>query len=116
MAQEAAPYFNVTTIAVRPGKIDEVYASFAELAREVMEHEPDAKMYRFYKTQGKDEIVIMEKFASREAFFAHLKADHMAIWKKKYASQQAEWFTGADALVARVMAADGPAAGGFDRP
>lgn len=42
------------------GLTGQAYICFAEVAAATME-EPGAKMYRFYKTEGKDEFVFIEK-------------------------------------------------------
>ena len=72
------PYFSVSTIKVKPDKIQEVRRSashlqvlsnrtnqahecFEEVTKATMENEPGAKMYRFYKVEGKDEFVWIEK-------------------------------------------------------
>ncbi|KAM0304274.1 hypothetical protein ACHAPM_002352 [Fusarium culmorum] len=53
-------FFSVSTIAVNPDRIDEAYACLTEVAEATLKEE-GAKIYRFYKTEGKDEFVCMEK-------------------------------------------------------
>ncbi|KAI1036166.1 hypothetical protein LB504_011605 [Fusarium proliferatum] len=59
-SEESGEYFSVSTIAVNPDRIDEAHACLAEVAEATLK-EPGAKIYRFYKTEGKDEFVCMEK-------------------------------------------------------
>jgi hypothetical protein len=80
-AGSSEEFFSVSTIAVNPDRIDEVllsslwhhgkkiflyidrkqaYECLAEVAEATMKEE-GAKIYRFYKTEGKDEFVCMEK-------------------------------------------------------
>lgn len=40
----------------------QAYDCFQEIATQTLEKEPGAKMYRFYKVEGKDEFIWMEKY------------------------------------------------------
>lgn len=40
----------------------QVYDCFQEMASQTLEKEPGAKMYRFYRVEGKNEFVWMEKY------------------------------------------------------
>ena len=60
-AAAAEPYFSVSTIKIKPGKASEVQACLAEVAKDTLENEPGAKIYRFYKVEGRDEFVCVEK-------------------------------------------------------
>ncbi|KAI9903800.1 hypothetical protein N3K66_000329 [Trichothecium roseum] len=78
------PFFSVSTIRIKPGKAAEVHACLAEVAKETLEKEPGAKIYRYYKTEGKDEFVCIEKFTSRDAYKHHTSSDHVKRWAEKY--------------------------------
>ncbi|KAG5760748.1 hypothetical protein H9Q72_011148 [Fusarium xylarioides] len=58
--EESGEFFSVSTIAVNPDRIDEAHACLAEVAEATLK-EPGAKIYRFYKTEGENEFVCMEK-------------------------------------------------------
>ncbi|UZP39174.1 hypothetical protein NXS19_006990 [Fusarium pseudograminearum] len=104
-------FFSVSTIAVNPDKIDEAYACLTEVAEATLK-EDGAKIYRFYKTEGKDEFVCMEKFVSRDAYAAHTSSEHVKEWAKKYLDSGI--FVGSFGF--HHLAKEGPGAGGFDRP
>ncbi|KAH6954554.1 hypothetical protein DER45DRAFT_615884 [Fusarium avenaceum] len=104
-------YFSVSTIAVNPDRIQEAHACLAEVA-EATAKEGGAKIYRFYKTEGKDEFVCMEKFTSRDAYAAHVHSDHVREWAKKYLDSGI--FVGSFEF--HPLDKQGPGAGGFDRP
>ncbi|RBR08447.1 uncharacterized protein FIESC28_10247 [Fusarium coffeatum] len=104
-------YFSVSTIAVNPDRIDEAHACLTEVAEATLK-EPGAKIYRFYKTEGKDEFVCMEKFTSRDAYAAHTSSEHVKEWAKKYLDSGI--FVGS--FTFHHLAKEGPGAGGFDRP
>ncbi|CAM1509541.1 Fc.00g032800.m01.CDS01 [Cosmosporella sp. VM-42] len=106
------PYFSVSTIKVKPDKVQEAYQCFEEVTKATMEKESGAKMYRVYKVEGKDEFVWIEKFESREAYAAHVQSEHVQGWAKKYLS--AGLFDGTFEFY--PLSKEGPGAGGFDRP
>ncbi|KAI6758454.1 hypothetical protein HG530_010694 [Fusarium avenaceum] len=83
-------YFSVSTIAVNPDRIQEAHACLAEVA-EATAKEGGAKIYRFYKTEGKDEFVCMEKFTSRDAYAAHVHSDHLLFVYLKAIAYGAVW-------------------------
>ncbi|KAH6871421.1 hypothetical protein B0T10DRAFT_591157 [Thelonectria olida] len=107
---ENRPYFSVSTIAVKADKIDEAFASFQEIAEETAK-EPGAKVYRFYKVEGKNEFVWIEKFESREAYTAHVQSSHVQAWAKKYMGS--DLFDGTFEF--HPLSESGPGAGGFER-
>ncbi|KAF5618294.1 antibiotic biosynthesis [Fusarium sp. NRRL 25303] len=104
-SKESGEYFSVSTIAVNPDRIDEAHACLAEVAEATLK-EPGAKIYRFYKTEGKDE------FADRDAYAAHVSSEHVREWAKKYLDSGI--FVGSFEF--HPLAKGGPGAGGFDRP
>ncbi|KAF7561813.1 hypothetical protein G7046_g2334 [Stylonectria norvegica] len=105
-------YFSISTNPVKADKIEEAFASFAEVAKATEENEPGAKMYRFYKVEGKNEFIWIEKFESREAYTVHVQSEHVQSWAKKY--MDAGLFDGTFEF--RPLSKDGPGVGGFDRP
>lgn len=74
-------YFSVSTIKTKPGKAKEVRSLYAyptvlsisltfvmqvhdalsEVAQATLRNEPGAKIYRFFKSEDKDEFVCIEK-------------------------------------------------------
>lgn len=48
-----------------------------EVAKETFENEPGAKIYRFWKTQGKDEFVCVEKYVLQSLFRPISQHDRM---------------------------------------
>ncbi|KAG5659771.1 hypothetical protein KAF25_002330 [Fusarium avenaceum] len=110
-SNKSGEYFSVSTIAVNPDRIKEAHACLAEVA-EATAKEEGAKIYRFYKTEGKDEFVCMEKFTSRDAYAAHVHSDHVREWAKKYLDSGI--FVGSFEF--HPLEKQGPGAGGFDRP
>ncbi|KAG7406659.1 hypothetical protein DER46DRAFT_671803 [Fusarium sp. MPI-SDFR-AT-0072] len=108
---ESGEYFSVSTIAVNPDRIAEAHACLTEVAEATLK-EPGAKIYRFYKTEGKDEFVCMEKFTDRDAYAAHVSSEHVREWAKKYLDSGI--FVGSFEF--HPLAKGGPGAGGFDRP
>ncbi|KAJ4251536.1 hypothetical protein NW762_011524 [Fusarium torreyae] len=61
MASDASEtYFSVSSIEVNPDRIDEAHACLTEVAEATLKEE-GAKIYRFYKTEGKNEFVCIEK-------------------------------------------------------
>ncbi|KAF5710078.1 antibiotic biosynthesis [Fusarium mundagurra] len=110
-SEESGGYFSVSTIAVNPDRISEAHACLTEVAEATLK-EPGAKIYRFYKTEGKDEFVCMEKFTDRDAYAAHVSSEHVREWAKKYLDSGI--FVGSFEF--HPLAKGGPGAGGFDRP
>jgi quinol monooxygenase YgiN len=113
-AAAAEPYFSVSTIKIKPGKASEVQACLAEVAKDTLENEPGAKIYRFYKVEGRDEFVCVEKFASRDAYKIHTSSDHVRRWAEKYLFSDAGLFEGTFEFHP-LTSEDGFSAGGFDR-
>ncbi|KAF5563645.1 antibiotic biosynthesis [Fusarium napiforme] len=110
-SEGSGEYFSVSTIAVSPDRIHEAHACLAEVAEATLK-EPGAKIYRFYKTEGKDEYVCMEKFTDRDAYAEHVSSEHVREWAKKYLDSGI--FVGSFEF--HPLAKGGPGAGGFDRP
>ncbi|KAF4457257.1 conidial development protein fluffy [Fusarium austroafricanum] len=104
-------YFSVSTIAVNPDRVGEAHACLTEVAEATLK-EPGAKIYRFFKSEGKDEFVCMEKFTNREAYAAHVNSEHVRDWVNKYLDSGI--FVGSFEF--HNLAKEGPGAGGFDRP
>ncbi|KAF5534375.1 antibiotic biosynthesis [Fusarium phyllophilum] len=109
-SEESGEFFSVSTIAVNPDRIDEAHACLTEVAEATLK-EPGAKIYRFFKTEGKDEFVCMEKFTDRDAYAAHVSSGHVREWAKKYLDSGI--FVGSFEF--HPLAKGGPGAGGFDR-
>lgn len=59
----------VATIVPAAGQRDEVIAALEATISRVHADEPDAELYALH--EGKEELVMIEKYASREAFAAH---------------------------------------------
>ncbi|KAF4974095.1 hypothetical protein FZEAL_8968 [Fusarium zealandicum] len=107
----SSAYFSVSTIDVNPDKVDEAYRCLAEVAAATM-NEPGAKIYRFYKTEGKNEFVCIEKFEDRDAYTAHVRSDHVKAWAEMYLHSGI--FAGSFKF--HPLSKENPGAGGFDRP
>lgn len=66
---ESEVYFSVSTIQIKPGKAAQVLDALAEVAADTFNNEPGALIYRFYKVEGKDEFVCIEKSGKPRHFY-----------------------------------------------
>ncbi|KUI69209.1 hypothetical protein VM1G_11589 [Cytospora mali] len=76
------PYYSVSTLVVKPENVNKERKSRVSKATE--ELEPAAETYRWYKVEGRDEFVYIEKFASEEAYCAHQNSSHVQGLYKEY--------------------------------
>ncbi|ROV88402.1 hypothetical protein VPNG_10296 [Cytospora leucostoma] len=85
-------YYSVSTLAVKPENKDKVrkviqnsvVEFFTKVGKATEEQEPAAEIYRWYKVEGKDEFVFIEKFASEEDYRAHQNSPHVQGLYKEY--------------------------------
>ncbi|KAK2608317.1 hypothetical protein N8I77_006935 [Diaporthe amygdali] len=83
MASQDA-YYSVSTLAVKPENQEKVVEFFTRVAKATEELEPAAQIYRWYKVEGKDEFVFIEKFTSEQDYRAHQKSSHVQKLYREY--------------------------------
>ncbi|EON99183.1 putative antibiotic biosynthesis protein [Phaeoacremonium minimum UCRPA7] len=106
---ESTPYFAVSTLQVAPENMEKVVEFFTKVGKETEAKEPAAKIYRWFKTEGKNEFVFIEKFDSLEDYRAHQRSDHVQGLYAEYKKYLPEPF------VFHFMDLQGVGPGGFDR-
>ncbi|KAJ5110919.1 hypothetical protein N7532_001454 [Penicillium argentinense] len=75
---------NVTAIIYpKPDKVDEVTALITEVTKKVQENEPDTLLYYAFRVQGKDEIVIVERYKNQAAVQTHVKSGYFKEFAAK---------------------------------
>jgi quinol monooxygenase YgiN len=95
----------VATITPLPGQADEVIAAFAEAIPQV-HAEDGCELYALH--QSADKLIMVEKWASREALAAHSKGAALAAVGPKLAGKVAGAF---DVVVLDAVLAGDPAKG-----
>ncbi|KAH8659825.1 hypothetical protein BX600DRAFT_513493 [Xylariales sp. PMI_506] len=95
------PFFAVSTL--------QVVEFFDKVAKETETKEAAAKIYRYYKVEGKDEFVWIEKFDSKEDYRKHQNSDHVQGLFAEYMQYIDQRF------VFYMMDTENQMVGGFDR-
>ncbi|KLJ11942.1 hypothetical protein EMPG_12907 [Blastomyces silverae] len=72
------PFHAISTVAVKPEHAAELTKHWDELCQIVRGKEPDCLTYMWFKVEGKDEYVWVEKFRTRAAYNAHVSSPHVA--------------------------------------
>lgn len=63
-------------LPVQVGKEAEFEAAFANLAAQVNANEDGCHLYELYRTPGKPDYIVLERYADRAALDAHGKTDY----------------------------------------
>lgn len=63
-------------LPVQAGKEVEFEAVFGALAEQVNAHEADCHLYELFRTPGKPDYIVLERYADRAALEAHGKTDY----------------------------------------
>ncbi|KAH8893551.1 hypothetical protein GQ53DRAFT_745079 [Thozetella sp. PMI_491] len=103
------PFFSISTIQVKPENTEKVLEFFNRVAKATQEKEAAAKIYRYYKVEGKNEFVWIEKFDSKEDYRKHQQSEHIqGLYTEyiQYLDQPFKFYH---------MDTENEIAGGFDR-
>ncbi|POS75169.1 hypothetical protein DHEL01_v206432 [Diaporthe helianthi] len=77
-------YYSVSTIDVKPENQAKVIEFFTRVAKAAEQLEPAAKIYRWYKVEGKNQFVFIAKFASEDDYRVHQKSAHVRALYQEY--------------------------------
>ncbi|KAF3768962.1 hypothetical protein M406DRAFT_71919 [Cryphonectria parasitica EP155] len=107
---DTAAYYSVSTLAVKPENQAKVVEFFTKVAEATEKAEQAAQIYRWYKVEGKDEFVWIEKFASEKDYRAHQQSSHVQGLYKEYLQYITEPF-----VFFPVDTSEDQLVGGFER-
>ncbi|KAG8170262.1 hypothetical protein KVR01_001007 [Diaporthe batatas] len=81
---ETSYYYSVSTVDVKPEKQAKVVEFFTRVAKATEQLEPAAQICRWYKVEGKDQFVFIEKFASEADYRVHQNSAHVRALYQEY--------------------------------
>ncbi|KAI3397157.1 hypothetical protein diail_11131, partial [Diaporthe ilicicola] len=82
--KDTSCYYSVSTINVKPENQAKVVEFFTRVGEATEQLEPAAKIYRWYKVEGKDQFVFIEKFASEADYRVHQNSAHVQGLYQEY--------------------------------
>ncbi|KAB8259702.1 hypothetical protein BDV32DRAFT_150124 [Aspergillus pseudonomiae] len=65
---------NIVTLVPQDGKLTDLAQAFNKLSQYVQTHEPETLLYYAVQPKGKDQLVIVEKYASENALKSHAQS------------------------------------------
>ncbi|OGM44740.1 hypothetical protein ABOM_007400 [Aspergillus bombycis] len=65
---------NIVTLVPQDGKLTDLIQAFNKLSLYVQTHEPETLLYYAVQPKGKDQLVIVEKYASERALKNHAQS------------------------------------------
>ena len=72
----------VATIELKPGSVDAIRAAAAACRGETLKEDGCIAYEMFSSLDNPDKLVVVEKWASREALTAHSKQPHLKAWRE----------------------------------